>query len=365
MKKILYIVPNLYIASGVSKIVMNYYNFINKQENQIDFLVMDKKEQSYEQKLTNSGSKVFYLENKFSILNINKIKDEFYKFLQKNYYDIIELHAPTFSFIFLKVSKKYGTPIRIVHSHSTTHSTNKVKNLLSIILNINLKKYANRFFACSEKSGLYWYGRKICNSNKYKLIKNGLDTEVYNFDKEVREKLRKEYNLNGKIVIGFVGRISKDKNLSFFIKVIKKIIKENSKYVFLVVGDGKELRKMKIQCKEIQNNVIFLGNRKDVNRQLNCMDLLVLPSKREGLPMVALEAQLTGLPCYLSNTITKEVDIGNTKFLKLNKNEWIRELKKFSKKNNITIDRNKFDIKTCSKELEDIYDEYIKEIGEI
>lgn len=359
--KILYIVDNVKISSGVSSVIMNYIRKIDKEKFQIDFLLITKYRESYQEELLKLGSKITYLNSKFSISNIKNMKKEVELFFKNNKYDIVELHAPTFSFIFLKVAKKCNVPFRIVHSHSTIHSTNKIKNLFSILLNINLRKYANKFFACSEKSGKYWYGQKVCNSTNYKLIKNGIDIKNYKFDNKIREKLREEYYIKNKIVIGFVGRISKDKNLMFFMDVMKKVIKIDKKYLFLIIGDGSEFEKLKLKSKDIKDNIIFLGKRNDVNKQLNCMDFLVLPSKREGLPMAIVEAQLTGLPCYLSNTITKEVDIGNTKFLKLNKKEWMKEILKFKKENDRVINRKKFDINICVKELEKIYKSYIIE----
>lgn len=359
--KILYIIHNVMKSSGVSTVIMNYYRKINKDKFQIDFLLMKKYEESYEEELKSNGSNVYYLKNEFSIINAKTLQKEVQSFFEEYKYDMVELHAPTFSFIFLKVAKKCNVPVRIVHSHSTVHSTNKIKNLLSIVLNINLKKYANKFFACSEKSGQYWFGEKICNSDSYKLITNGIDIKNYNFNEEIRNELRKEYNIDDKIVIGFVGRISKDKNLPFFIEVMKQVIKKDNRYVFLVIGDGSELEKIKLQSKEIEDNVIFLGRRNDVNKQLNCMDLLVLPSKREGLPMVAVEAQLTNLPCFLSNTITNEVNIGNTKFIKLDKKEWVKEILNFNIEDKKTVDREKFNIDICAKELEQVYFKYYKE----
>lgn len=356
--KILYIIGNVKKSSGVSTVIMNYYRKIDKTKFQIDFLLMEKYEESYEDELKQSGSNIFYLQNKFSMRNISSLQNETKLFLQENKYDIVELHAPTFSFIFLKSAKEAGVPIRIVHSHSTVHSTNKIKNLLSIVLNINLKKYANKFFACSEKSGLYWYGKKIVNSENYALITNGIDINQYKYDEELRTELRKKYNIENNIVIGFVGRISKDKNLQFFVEVMKNVIKKDKKYKWLVIGDGKELEEIKTKSKEIEENTIFLGRRDDVNKLLNCMDLLVLPSKREGLPMVAVEAQLTGLPCYLSDSITTEVDMGKTKFLKLNKKEWEKVILQFEKQDKI-IDKDKFNIDICVKDLENIYCQYL------
>lgn len=360
MNKILYIVPSLSKYSGVSSVIMNYYNNIDKEEFKIDFLVMNKKDDSYELELDKNTSEIYYLKNRFSFLKISKLKMEVEEFFKNNNYDIVELHAPTFSFIFLKIAKKYNMPIRIVHSHSTIHSTNKVKNLLSILLNLNMKKYANKFFACSEKSGKYWYGKKLCDGDSYKLITNGIDIKKYNYDEKIRNELRKKYDIEDKFVIGFVGRISKDKNLPFFIEVMKELVKKDKRYVFLVIGDGKELDNIKLQSDSIKENVIFLGRCNDVNIQLNCMDLFVLPSKREGLPMVAVEAQMVGVDCYLSNTITEEVNIGNVKFIKLDKNKWVKEILNYKKQNNV-LNRDKFNIDNCVKELEDVYHKYIME----
>lgn len=356
MIKVLYVIDNMKISSGVSTVVMNYYRNINKDNIQIDFLLMSRYAESFEEELKQNGSNVYYLKNKFSIKQYGKLKKEIKDFFNNNQYDIVEIHAPTFSFLFLKIAKQCTIPIRIVHSHSTIHSSNKIKNFISYMLNINLKKYANVFFACSDKSGKYWYGKKTCKLDNYKVIKNGIDIEKFKFDKDKRNEIRKKYNIENNIVIGFVGRISKDKNLLFFIDVIKQIVKENNNYKFLVIGDGTELEKIKEKSAVIKDNIIFLGMRKDVNELLNCMDLLVLPSKREGLPMVAVEAQLTEIQCFLSDTITTEVDIGATKFLKLNKKVWINKLLQFNKKE-VIIDRDEFNIEKCSKQLEKIYTE--------
>lgn len=355
--KILYIIDNIKISSGVSSVIMNYYRKIDKERFQIDFLLMTKYKESYEKELKENGSKLYYLKNKVSIIKIMDIKKEIKEFFKNNKYDIVELHAPTFSFLFLKIAKKQNIPIRIVHSHSTIHSSNKIKNMLSIIMNVKMKKYANRFFACSQKSGEYWYGKKVCNSSNYELITNGVNIDKYNFDEKVRNKLRKKYNIEDKVVIGFVGRISKEKNIEFFIDVMKKIIEKNKKYVFLLVGDGKKIENLKRNSKKIEKNVIFLGNKNDVNIQLNCMDMLVLPSKREGLPMVAIEAQLTGLHCFLSNTITKEVNIGNIEFIELKKEKWVKKILEY-KKIYKEIDREKFNINNCVEKLQNIYEKY-------
>ena len=357
--KILYIIDNVKKGSGVSSVIMNYIKKINKESMQIDFLLMTEYKNSYKEELKQNGSNIFYCKNTFSIKNIKKIQKETENFFEMNKYDIVELHAPTFSFIFLKAAKKQGVPVRIVHSHSTIHSSNKVKNLLSIILNINLKKYANVFFSCSNKSGLYWYGKKICASDNYFIIKNGINKEKFRANNEMKKKYLNEYKLNDNFVVGFVGRISDDKNLPFLLDVMKDLVKINNKIKLIIIGDGDRITNFKKMTKEYEDNILFLGQRNNVNELLNCFDLLLLPSKREGLPMVVVEAQMTGIPCLISNTVTDEVNIGGCTFLELKKDVWINEILNFKKKK-VNINKKIFDIDNCTLELEEIYKSIIK-----
>lgn len=355
--KILYIINDIKKSSGVSTVVMNYCRNINREKFQIDFLIMKKTAESYEEELLQNGSNVFYLKNKFSLNQFILLKQEIERFFVENKYDIVELHSPNFSFLFLNIAKRLDIPVRIVHTHSTMHSSNKIKNLIGIALNINLKQYANKYFSCSEKSGEYWFNKKIRMTTDYRVIKNAIDITKYKPDEFLRNELRKKYNVENSIVVGFVGRLSKDKNLSFLANVMKDIIKENKKYKVMIIGDGSEYKKIENQVEEIKENVLFLGHRNDVSELLNCMDLFVLTSKREGLPVVVVEAQLMNLDCFISDTITKEVDLGRTTFLKLDKNVWKEAIINFHKQE-CEIDRNRFDIKTCVSDLEEIYEEW-------
>ncbi len=354
--KILYIVNNMMKDSGVSTVIMNYYRKINKSKYQIDFLLMKKYEETFEEELKQNGSNIFYLNEPISIKNRKTIQKYTEEILKNNKYDMVELHSTTYTFIFLKAAKKLEVPIRIMHTHSTIHSSNKIKNIISIFLNLNFKKYTNYFFACSEKSGQYWYNKKICNSNNYYIIKNGIEIDKFSYEYNLENELKRKYNLEGYTVVGFLGRLSKDKNIKFLSKIINKVVSQNEKFKFVIIGDGNELEYLKKHTFKYKDNIIFLGMRKDVNKLLNCIDLLLLPSKREGLPMSIVEAQATNVECYISNTVTKEVDMGATKFLKLNLKTWTKKILEFkSKKSKLEIDRSKFDINECAKSLEKIY----------
>lgn len=358
MIKILYIVPNLKSVSGVISVIMNYYRNINKENIQIDFLVMNNKENCPKiiKELEEGKSKIFYL--KTSSKKILGLKKEVSTFFKEHKYSIVELHAPTFSFLFMKEAKEKNIPIRIIHTHSTSRSTNIIKNIISALLNINMKKYANVYFSCSNKSGIYWYGKNIVNSSNYHIITNGVDINKYKYSKYKKEYYRKKYNLENNFVIGFVGRLSKDKNLEFLLSIIKKIIKENKNIKLLLVGDGEERKKLEKKSIELSDNIIFIGRKNNVNEILSCFDILVLTSKKEGLPMVTIEAQMTGIPCVVSNTITNEIDIGNVEFLPLNKQAWIKKILTYKVIKKKKINKERYDIINCCKNLEKIYIEY-------
>jgi len=358
--KILYIVPNLKKSSGVLTVIMNYCRNIDKNRFEIDFLIMDKFNNFYEKELLNLGCNITYLKERFKVGINYQLKKEIKIFFIDNRYDIVELHAPTFSFLFMKIAKKCDIPIRIVHAHSTIRSPKKIKNLISTLLNVHMKKYANNFFACSIKSGNYWFGKGKFN-NEYQVITNAIETNKFIFNEKNRLELRKNFEFQETdIVIGFVGRISKEKNLSFLVEIFKNILNKNLHYKLLIIGDGNELQNIKRKCKNMDDNLIFLGNREDVSILLNCMDIFVLPSKKEGLPMSVIEAQLMDLPCFVSDTVTTEVDIGNVCFLPLKKNVWIEAILNFKKEKN-SINREKFNINCAVNVLEKLYEKYFRE----
>lgn len=358
MIKILYIVPNLYNNSGVTRVVSNYVTHFNSNNICIDFLVLEKND-NFNTSLSIYANNIFYLNNSFK--NIFKLRKEIKSFFINHKYDIVELHAPNYSFLFLKEALNAGITNRIVHAHSSTKSLNKIKNIIWTILNVNLKKYANYYFACSTLSFDYWFGHDLLDLNRGFVIPNGEDKKIYFFDPKKRTIIRNKLCDSNEFIIGYVGRVTSEKNLNFLIDVYKEINSKNTKLVF--VGEISS-KKIKEKCKVISKNIIFMGYQKNVADYYCSFDLLVLPSKREGLPTSVIEAQMCGLSCIISNTITSEVDIGAVTFLPLNKQIWKEEINKhisdFTKNNNCkvldnSIDFSKFEIINCTRNLEKIY----------
>ena len=185
------------------------------------------------------------------------------------------------------------------------------------------------------------------------------------FDEEKRVKLRKEYNLENKFVIGNVARFMKQKNHIFMLELFKVILNKNPNSVLMFFGDGELQNEIKQKAKDlgIEKSVMFMGNVENVNEMYQVMDVFLLPSLFEGLPVVGIEAQTSGLKCFMSDTITNEVSITeNVEFLSL-KND---SLEKWADKilENIDYERKNmskeiitagYSIKEEAKKLQDIY----------
>ena len=256
----------------------------------------------------------------------------------------------------LKYAKKYGIPVRIAHSHCTDFQTqNVLKKTIGDAFKIPLKKYATDYFACSEIAGKWLFGNKIIEDQKFKIIHNAIDYDKFKFNKEIREKVRRELNFeNNDIVIGHVGRFTNQKNHEFLIDVFYEIHKINYNYKMLLIGTGELEDKIKEKVKklELSEYVIFLGFKNDANRYMNAMDIFAFPSLYEGLGLGLIEAQANGIPCIATEkTIPSEVKINdNFKFIELDIEKW----KETILKTNITREDSKKKIQESNYFIEDV-----------
>lgn len=256
---------------------------------------------------------------KFPIINTkNQLKywrmcNSFYK-NNANKYTIVHVHSPAICFPHLYFAKKYGIRVRIYHSHSTVFSDNKIKSIRNSFLLKSSLKFTTNLFACGDMAG-----REIFGNREFDIIPNGVNIEKFKFNKEDRSLLRKEYGWRNSFVIGCIGSLYHLKNQSFILD-IANILREES-IQFVLIGDGPDRELLEKRMHDLNlNNVTFMGRiNKDINKFYNTFDLLLLPSKNEGFPMVAIEAQTNGLPVILSSNIDNTVGIQNNAFfLKIN-----------------------------------------------
>ena len=349
------------VGGGVETVIMNYYRNIDRTKIQFDFVVHKGALPQYITKAKKYGGKVYEITSYKS--NIFKYTYEIYKIIKENNYKIIHSNMNSLSGFPLLAAYLAGAKVRILHNHTTDNSAEGIRTIAKRLLRPFAKLFANQYWACSKLAAEWMYGKNAVTNGKVTIINNAINLEKFKFNKEKREKLRKELGLENCFVIGHVGRFVKTKNHEFLIEVFNEVLKQKETARLLLIGDGK----LKLQIEEkvkklgIKSAVMFLGNRNDVADLYNAMDLFVLPSLYEGLPVVGVEVQANSLPFICSDKVTNEILLtDNIRLLSLQqyKTEWCNailnaERKKIANKKDSLL--KNFDIKSESKKLESLY----------
>lgn len=360
--RVIHFLSSLSITSGVAAVIMNYYRNIDRDKVQFDFIYFCENGATYENEINILGGNIYKIDKPSS-------RSDFYKemssILKKydNRYTIFHNHEAYLNIFINKIVKKNNIKWLIVHSHTTLYSDKKLNALRNRILCLPLKRQANYFFACSKAAGETFFGKKYVLNNKVFILNNAINCEKFKYNTKIRKSVRKELNIEDNFVIGHVGRFNNQKNHKFILKLFNEVLKKKNNCKLLLIGDGPLLDDIKNMSKKmnINNKIIFLGRRNDVAQLLQGMDCFLLPSLYEGLPVIGIEAQCSGLPCIMSSNITKEVDVGGCEFLNLNEdiNHWVNlVLNKENFKRNDSVEslkRNGFDIKQESLKLKNFY----------
>lgn len=209
------------------------------------------------------------------------------------------------------LAKKYHYTI-ITHGHNTRdYGRNRAIQLLHWLNRIYVRRISKYCFACSKAAGAWIFGKRFIHQNKVIIINNAIDCEKFQFRKDVRQAVRRKLNINNDLVIGHVGRFAVQKNHDFLIELFYAIHQQNEATKLLLIGEG-ELRsaiEKKVHVLGLDQAVLFLGKREDIPELLWAMDVFVLPSHFEGLPVSAVEAQAAGLPLVLADTISYETKL--------------------------------------------------------
>ena len=344
---------------GAETMVMNLYRNINKEKFQFDFIIHTDDVCEYTEEVLKLGGRIYSVPRYyfFNHLKYKKAWKEF--FYNHKEYKIIHGHVRSTASIYLKIAKK-NRLTTISHSHSISSG----KGLAAIIKNIfqyRIRYIADYFMGCSKKANEWLFGKKVANSEKCKVIKNGIEIEKFVFDFRVREEIRNKLKIeNEDIVIGHVGRFSPEKNHQLIVEVFSKIYKKNNKYKLILIGGGPEKETVINRCKQnnILNNVIFLESISNIYDYLQAMDIFIMPSKYEGLGMALIEAQVSGLKCIASNKIPAEAKItDNVTFLELDFNKWVEVIQKCDIERKCESNQyiQEYDINNVTKELEQFY----------
>lgn len=331
--KVLYISDSLKQRFGVTAVIMNYFRNIDRERVQIDFLVFNDSEENIIKEIKEAGSNVYFMP-KLSLKNVKEFisfQNEF--FSTHKDYKIVHSHFNQIDFIVFPIAKKQGVKHCISHSHNTKYSDFKIRTIRNRIMCLPLKYVADVWAACGKRAGEFLYGKNFINNSKHYIINNAIDIDKFKYDEAIRKEKRTEFNITDQFVIGNVGSFKVQKNQKFLLQIFANLLRndKNYKYKLMLVGDGDLKYDLQKQAHDLGviKDVIFTGVRNDVNELLQAMDIFVLPSIYEGLPVVGVEAQASGLSCLFSKTITKEVNICNAQYIDLkNQDKWIQEIKK-------------------------------------
>lgn len=319
-------------AGGVDKYILNYVNMV-KEYYDIDILT-NKIDAKLEEDLKRKNIGLFEVS---SLKKPIKQYLELRSIMKNNRYDASYFNISTALHIIAPFAAyKANIPVRALHSHSSgIDNTNILIRVILYCIHFIAKHclylFANRYVACSTKAGEWLFPKKIVNSNKFNVVYNAVDFQKFYFDIDKRIQMRKNLDLRDSIVLGTVANFNYSKNHEFLVDVFFEMTKIKNNVKLLLVGEGDRLEKIEKRVKKygIKDNVIFYGASDNVPELYQAMDIFILTSRFEGLPMTGVEAQCTGLPCVLSENITREVQITkNVKFLsiKLNSRKWAESI---------------------------------------
>lgn len=306
--RILHVVSSLNINAGMMSVVMNYYRHIDRNEIQFDFLYLIQMKETHLAEIERLGGKTYYMPYRTWLPRDQKKIREFFQ-AHKGEYAAVHCHPIWASEIVAHAAKQSGIAHVIQHSHSTRYSEKKKNARRNRFLMRFISFFATDYIACNSEAAEL-FGKRIAESARVFLLPNAIDVTEYVFLPSERQRVRDEFGLSeNSFVCGNVGRLSQEKNPSFIISIFEEIkaLREDSKLI--LVGDGslrKELETL-IREKNLQNSVILTGKRRDVQALLASFDVFLMPSLFEGTPISALEARSSGLPCLISDTITKSI----------------------------------------------------------
>lgn len=346
-------------TGGIEKYVLDLMKHIDHNKYIFDFLLR-KRTGDVESIITKYGSKIYYIESP-STSNRKKGTDVYNFFLQHPEYQTIHIHYAALEYItVLKAAKRSGVKTIILHSHGSSRDT----------LRRRVKHKINRFrtrsiptcrLACSDKAAKWMFGSK-----NYTFIKNGIDTDIFKYNTTSRDLVRKKLGIENKYVWGHVGRLCETKNQKFLLKVFASYANNHPNSVLLLIGEGsdyEDLRKI-VEDNCLTDQVLFLGYRNDVADIMCAMDIMVFPSLSEGFCIALIEAQCSGLPCVISDTIPNQIvltDCIKMVSLKEGVNVWLDAIETVNMENREKYARiiaeKGFDIKSTTREVTDIYDE--------
>lgn len=342
--RVLHVLGNTNLGGAESRI-MDLYRHTDRNRVQFDFLVHSGEEGFYEKEIRELGGRIFRVP-RFRIYNYFSYRKALKEFFQEHHeFALIQGHMTSTAAIYLPIAKKAGVKKTAAHARSAGVDKG-LKGTMTRFLRRNLADKADYLFTCSELAGISVYGEKAVREGKTIFIPNAIDCAGFTFDPVKREKMREELGLTDALIIGHVGRFHYAKNHEYLLWVFAELCRmsvgaggstaetgADQNYHLILLGEGPLMEDTRTLAEElgVAEQVHFLGNHKNIADYYQAMDYFVYPSRYEGMPGTIVEAQASGLPCLMSDTICREViatELVETMSIEKEPKVWAEELQR-------------------------------------
>lgn len=298
-------------AGGAETFLMKIYRKLDRTRFQMDFCVNVKERAFYDDEIESLGGRIYYVPPKTS--NLREYGRKLRKLIQDNgYKHILRITSNGLGFLDCRIAKKAGATRCVVRSSNSADAEGLAAVVAHRIGRLLFSKYIDVKIAPSDLAAKYTFGSKAYAQGEVCILHNGLDVDAFAFHESDRRAVREEWNIADDVqLLGHIGRFMKQKNHRFLIDVFSDYHKAHPNAKLLLVGDGEEADEIRqlVAGRGLAASVIFAGVRNDIPKLMSAMDALLLPSLYEGMPNVVIEAQANGLPCVISDTITREANV--------------------------------------------------------
>lgn len=286
---------------GLESMLMNYYRHIDRTKVQFDFLVHRQERAAFDDEIESLEGRIYRLPrlvpwSKSYLSALNRFFDEHPE------YRIVHVHQDCLSSVILKSATNHKVSVRIAHSHNAKQDMN-MKYPVKIFYKRLIPKYATILMSCGKEAGEWMF-----NGEPYQIVNNAIDASAYTYNPVKRAQMRQQLGLTAEFTVGHVGRFNPQKNHPLLLDIFAYLLKQLPNAILLLVGGGDDMPKIQARAQSlgIADHVRFLGVRSDVADLMQAMDVFILPSLYEGLPVTMVEAQASGLPCLISDKVPRE-----------------------------------------------------------
>lgn len=306
--KVIMLAESFY-RNGISSVIWNYSIRLNREKFEVTVAAGSPVEDEYRQRFLEAG--ISFIDLPSRKRNTFLYYMRLYHVFKKGEYDILHVHGNSRnSSVELFIAWAAKIRVRIFHCHNTLCRNRILHRMLAPVF----KRVCTDYFACSKKAGDWIFGK-----GNYHVIFNGIDTEQFQYQENARRRIRESLHIGDELVIGHIGRMNYQKNQTYLLDIFRTIGRKRTDAVLLLVGRGPDYDTIKKMAAEhpYGNRIILYGETDNAEELYSVMDIFVLPSRYEGLPVVLLEAQVSGLPCFVSDCVTHEADFGEIVWLSI------------------------------------------------